>query len=202
MMHRPDRHAPWNELWDAFDCAKYQGKLTYVGASNFNAYDLARAEWAADLRNRLGLACTEARYNLLYRGCEGDFLPALQEMGIGLITWGPLAEGYLAGKYTKTAGTRKSLVEQIDQKNIDRLVQYGELCKRIGHTEADVSLAWLLQQPAVTCPLIGPRTMEHLTKSLDALDIRLEQPELDAIDALFPKGEPYIEGPLSWKEIR
>lgn len=200
-MHRPDRRTPWAELWEAFELAAMRGEITYVGASNFNAYDLAKAQWAADKRNKLGLVCTQSRYNLLYRKCEGDFLPALRELGLGLICWGPMAEGFLAGKYAQSSGTRKGLIDPIDEKNLARLKQYGALCRQLGHTEAEIALAWLLHQPAVTCPLIGPRTMDHLLRALPAQDIRLDAEALAALDGLFPKGEAYTEGPMSWREI-
>lgn len=201
-MHRPDRRTRWEEIWETFDNAKTNGKITYVGASNFNAYDLARAEWSADKRQGLGLVTTQNRYNLLYRKCEGDFLPAVKEMGLGLICWSPLAEGFLAGKYEQQdQGTRRGISEAIDEKNLSRLRKYSELCKEIDCTEAEIALAWLLHQPVVTCPIIGPRTIEHLTKSIPAVDVKLSSEVLEELDKLFPGGKPYIEAGLSWKEV-
>ncbi len=200
--HRPDRRTSWNEIWDEMERERLEGKITYVGASNFNAYDLAKAQWAADKKNITGLITSQNRYNLLYRKCEGDFLPAVKEMGLGLICWSPLAEGFLAGNYRRQdSGTRRGMSEPIDERNLERLDKYAKLCEEIGHTEAEVSLAWLMQREVVTCPIVGPRTIEHLRKNLKAVDVKLDQKTLEAIDELFPGGKPYIEQGLSWKEI-
>lgn len=202
LMHRPDRRTTWNELWTAFECAVNSGKIIYVGACNFNAYDLAKAQWSADKRNSLGLISAQNRYNLLYRNCEGEFLPAVQELGLGLMCWSPLAEGFLAGNYLQNQGTRRGMVESIDESHINRLEKYSQFCKEIGKTEAEVALAWLMHQPVVTCPIIGPRTIEHFRKSITAVDVELSNEMLNELDNLFPGTKPYIEQGLSWKEVK
>ena len=200
-MHRAERRTPWEEMWGAYESAVNDGKICYVGSSNFEAYDLCKAQWAADKRNFLGLVSEQHCYNLLTRRCEQELLPAAQELGIGIIVWSPLSQGMLGGNALKNweEKTRRAVgggTAEFDEKTKQKLIQFSALCEKIGEKEADVALAWLLHQPAVTCPIIGPRTIEHLRRNLPAVDIKLSQETLDELDLIFPKVGPIPEGEI------
>ncbi|MBE5781583.1 MAG: aldo/keto reductase [Clostridiales bacterium] len=187
-MHRAERRTPWVELWGAFENAIAQGKIGYVGASNFQAYDLAKAQWAADKRNFLGMVSEQHRYNLIYRKAESQLLPACEEMGIGIICWSPLQGGLLSTGALQKADARSRLgqAEPISDTLRRQLTDYAALCKELGHTENEVGLAWLMHQPQVTCPITGPRTIEQLRDALKSVDVTLDKSALDALDAIFP----------------
>jgi aryl-alcohol dehydrogenase-like predicted oxidoreductase len=187
-MHHVDRQAWWDEIWEAFDELKRDGKVLYVGSSNFAGWHLARANELAGWRHSLGLATEQSVYNLHQRMIELEVIPAVQEYGMGLISYSPLDGGLLAGALEKlTEGRRSSdyMLEAIDQ-NRERLERWEQLCKELGERPADVALAWLLHQPAVTAPIIGPRTEEQLLGSMRALDVRLDDEVLAKLDEIFP----------------
>jgi aryl-alcohol dehydrogenase-like predicted oxidoreductase len=187
-MQHIDRQAWWDEIWEAMDQLKHQGKVLYVGSSNFAGWHIARANDIAGLRHELGLASEQSPYNLLQRSIELEVIPAVQEYGMGLIAYSPLAGGLLAGAIEKVTEGRRSqgyMVEEIDS-NRPRLDQWESLCKELGQRPADVALAWLLHQPAVTAPVIGPRTEEQLLGSLRALSIELTPDILGKLDQIFP----------------
>lgn len=197
-MHRAERRTSWVELWGAFENAVNQGKLGYIGASNFQPYDLAKAQWAADKRNFLGLVSEQHRYNLLYRGCESQLLPACEELGIGIICWSPLAGGMLGGGALARAEARSRtgqaapLTEELRR----QLTDYAALCRELGHGEADVGLSWLMHQKSVTCPITGPRTLEQLHSALQSVEVELDEEALRRIDAIFPPVGPIPEGAI------
>jgi aryl-alcohol dehydrogenase-like predicted oxidoreductase len=197
LMHRAERRTPWEELWGAFEKAVNDGKILYVGSSNFNAYDLGKAQWAADKRGFLGMVVEQHRYNLLARSCEAELLPAAEELGVGIMCWSPLAGGLLGsnGK-EKAAGTRRGLGTELKNETYKQLESYSNLCKEIGKSEADVALAWLMAQPIVTCPIMGPRTVENLRASVKSINVKLEKEVLDRLDEIFPKVGPIPEGEI------
>jgi aryl-alcohol dehydrogenase-like predicted oxidoreductase len=187
-MHHVDREAWWDEIWEAFDELKRDGKVLYVGSSNFAGWHLARANELAGWRHSLGLATEQSVYNLRQRLIELEVIPAVREYGMGLISYSPLSGGLLAGALEKlTEGRRASdyMLEAIDE-NRERLERWEQLCKELGERPADVALAWLLHQPAVTAPIIGPRTEEQLLGSMRALEVRLEDDVLAKLDEIFP----------------
>jgi aryl-alcohol dehydrogenase-like predicted oxidoreductase len=167
---------------------KRQGKVLYVGSSNFAGWHIARANEIAGWRNTLGLASEQSPYNLLQRSIELEVIPAVQEYGMGLIAYSPMAGGLLAGALEKVTEGRRSqgyMVDEIEA-NQPRLDQWESLCKELGHRPADVALAWLLHQPAVTAPIIGPRTEDQLLGSMRALSIELSPDVLGKLDQIFP----------------
>ncbi|MBE2197073.1 MAG: aldo/keto reductase [Anaerolinea sp.] len=187
-MHHVDRHTPWEEIWQAMEQLVREGKILYVGSSNFAGWHIAQANEAAKARHFMGLVCEQSLYSLNDRMIELEVIPACEGYGLGLIPWSPLAGGMLAGVLQKIeAGRRASdrMKEQIE-KHRPQLEQWEAFCAELGEHPADVALACLLQQKAVTAPIIGPRTMEQLTGSLRALEIKLDEATLAKIDAIWP----------------
>ena len=187
-MHHVDREAWWDEIWEAMDQLKREGKILYVGSSNFAGWHIARSNEIASWRRSLGLATEQSVYNLTQRTIELEVIPAVQEYGMGLIPYSPLAGGVLAGALEKVTEGRRSQDYMLGHMEQERpqLERWEQLCKELGERPADVALAWLLHQPAVTSPVIGPRTEAQLLGSMRALQIRLSDDVLEALDLIFP----------------
>jgi aryl-alcohol dehydrogenase-like predicted oxidoreductase len=188
-MHHVDRSAPWEEIWQAMDTLVQQGKIVYVGSSNFAGWHITQANERARARGSLGLVSEQSHYNLLVRTVELEVLPACRDYGVGVIPWSPLSSGLLGGVLnTESASRRRSpaALERIEKLR-PQLEKWEGLCAELGEHPAAVALAWLLHQDGVTCPIIGPRTMAHLEgASLRALDVKLDESTLATIDAIFP----------------
>ena len=188
-MHHVEYHAPWDEIWGAFEALVNHGKATYIGSSNFAARHLAYAQAAAEKRHFLGLVSEQHKYSLVCRMPELEVLPAARELGIGVIPWSPLGGGLLSGHVLQTqAGSQRATelaVELTDQERV-QLEDYHKLCNEIGESESNVALAWLIQNPAVTAPIIGPRTMEQLDNAIRATEINLTGDILARLDEIFP----------------
>jgi aryl-alcohol dehydrogenase-like predicted oxidoreductase len=187
-MHHVDRDTPWDEIWQAFEVLVAQGKVLYVGSSNFAGWHVAQANAAAAARHFLGLVSEQSLYNLTVRTIELEVIPSCRAHGVALIPWSPLAGGLLGGALARlTEGRRASDRQQKEiERHRARLETYEALCRELGETPADVALAWLLHQPTVTAPIIGPRTMEQLTGSLRALEVRLDAETLQRLDRIWP----------------
>jgi len=187
-MHHIERNTPWEEIWQAMETLVQQGKVLYVGSSNFAGWHLAKANEIAKSRHFLGLVSEQCLYNLKDRMVELDVLPACRDYGLGVIPWSPLASGLLAGISGKQDKGRRG--EERVSKNMvkyaDQISRYEEFCQQIGEEPADVALAWLLANPVVTAPIIGPRTMEQLTGSLRPLEIKLNKEQMDKLDEIWP----------------
>ena len=186
-MHHVDRNTPWEEIWQAMELLVQQGKVLYIGSSNFAGWHIAKAQGAAKQRNFLGLVSEQSHYNLRVRKPELEVIPACEDYGLGLIPWSPLAGGALGGKPQGEGGRRtEGWTAEAIQKDRAILDRWEGLCGELGEAPADVALAWLLHQKAVTAPIIGPRTMEQLDGSLKALEIKLDPEVLAKIDEIFP----------------
>ncbi len=187
-MHHVDRDCPWEEIWQAMEQLCREGKVLYVGSSNFAGWHLAQAQELARSRHFLGLVSEQSLYNLKDRMVELEVLPACEAYGIGVIPWGPLASGLLGG-ILKPAREGRRAAEDI-QKDLERhrpqIEAYEQACTDIKERPADVALAWLLHQKAVTAPIIGPRTLEQLDGALRALDLTLSKETLSTLDQIFP----------------
>jgi len=187
-MHHVDRETPWDEIWQAMEVLVNQGKVLYVGSSNFAALHIAQAQCSAEKRHFLGLVSEQSLYNLSARTIELEVIPACRTYGLGLIPWSPLAGGLLGGINQLSDGGRRNT--ENSQKKLDKLrsnlESYEAVCVQIGESPADVSLAWLLHNPVVTAPIIGPRNLEQLNGSLHSLDIKLSQETLNSLDDLWP----------------
>lgn len=169
-MHHVDRNVGWDELWEAFEVLTYQGKIDYVGSSNFPAWVLAVAQGAAKARNFFGLVSEQHRYNLLCRLPELEVLPAAQALGLGVLAYSPLANGQLKGE------------PQEDK----QLSTFHELCQELGESGPSIGLAWLLANPALTCAVIGARTLEQLPAALRADELTLSEDTLTRLNTIFP----------------
>ena len=187
-MHHIDRETPWEEIWQAMEILVRDGKVLYVGSSNFAGWHISQAQAEAKVRGFMGLVSEQSLYNLKDRMIELEVIPACQSYGLGLIPWSPLGGGLLGGVLQKPdQGRRKSENVQKDiQKFRKQLKAYEAFCQELGEHPADVALAWLLHQPAVTAPIVGPRTMEQLDGNLHALQIVLSMNALDQLNQIWP----------------
>jgi aryl-alcohol dehydrogenase-like predicted oxidoreductase len=188
-MHHVDRLTPWDEIWEAMEVLRYQGKILYVGSSNFAGWHLAKAQEAAARRNLVGLVSEQSIYNLLVRDIELEVIPAAVDYGLGIIPWSPLQGGLLGGVVGKQRdGSRRS--NERSQKAIEahrpQLEEYEAYCEELGEEPGTVALAWLLTRPGVTGPIVGPRTMEHLDGAARALEVSLSAETLERLDRIFP----------------
>lgn len=187
-MHHVDRHTPWEEIWQAMEQLVREGKVIYVGSSNFAGWQIVQAQAEARLRHFMGLVSEQSLYNLTERTVELEVIPACREYGLGLIPWSPLQGGILGGALKKFSEGRRASShrqEEIEQQR-EKLVEYEGFCEEAGWEPANVALAWLLCNPAVTAPIIGPRTMEQLTGSLGAFEIDFTEDDLERLDDLWP----------------
>jgi aryl-alcohol dehydrogenase-like predicted oxidoreductase len=187
-MHHVDRETPWEEIWQAMEILVQQGKVLYIGSSNFAALHIAQAQFTAKERHFMGLVSEQSLFNLNARMIELEVIPACKAFGLGLIPWSPLAGGLLGGVLEKQNQGRRSserLQENI-QKHRGQLEAYESLCQEIGEKPADVALSWMLQNPVVTAPIIGPRTIEQLDGNLRSLEIVLGEDTMKKLDEIWP----------------
>jgi aryl-alcohol dehydrogenase-like predicted oxidoreductase len=204
-MHHISRETPWDETWNAFETLIRQGKIVYVGSSNFAGWHIAQANEQAKSRHMLGLVSEQSKYSLMTRAIELEVLPACEAYGLGVIPWSPLEGGLLGGALEKQDKGRRA--QEGNQKRIEaerpRLEKWEGFCREIGEKPADVALAWMLHNPVITAPIIGPRTMDQLTGAVRATEIKLSEAQLKALDKLFPgpKGKT-DEGVSDWNAQR
>jgi aryl-alcohol dehydrogenase-like predicted oxidoreductase len=187
-MHHVDRETPWEEIWQAMEQLVREGKVIYVGSSNFAGWQIATANQTAARRQFLGLVSEQSIYSLQNRLIELEVIPACRAFGVGLIPYSPLAGGILGGALEKVKEGRRASdeVQETIKKVRDQIEQYEGLCKQAGEKPADVALAWLLSNPAVTAPIIGPRTLDQLKGSLRAFEIGLDDGIVKKLNAIWP----------------
>ena len=187
-MHHVDRDTPWDEIWQAMEQLVREGKVLYVGSSNFAAWHIAQANAFAAQRHFLGLVSEQSLYNLAARTVELEVLPACQALGLAALPWSPLGGGLLGGALQKlTAGRRTSdrMQKTIEHRRA-QLARYEAFCGDLGESPAEIAVAWLLHNPAVTAPIIGPRTLPQLTAAVHALDVRLDAAARSTLDEIWP----------------
>jgi aryl-alcohol dehydrogenase-like predicted oxidoreductase len=187
-MHHVHRDAPWDEIWQAMELLVQQGKVLYIGSSNFAGWHIAQANEAAKQRHFLGLVSEQSKYHLMERAIEMEVIPVCEHYGLGIIPWSPLAGGLLGGVLQKiTEGRRNSEhVQKAVDENRPKLEAWEGLCRDLGEKPADVALAWMLQNPVITAPIIGPRTMEQLDGSLRALELKISDETNAKLNEIFP----------------
>jgi aryl-alcohol dehydrogenase-like predicted oxidoreductase len=198
-VHRPERGTDVEETLSALTDLLRQGKIRAFGSSTFPAYQVVEAQWTAQLR-ALGRFVTEQPpYSILARGVEADVLPVAEKYGMGILPWSPLAGGWLTGRYRKgqdapTSHRAERMPARYDLSNpsnkskLDAADALAVLADGAGISLVHMALAFVLQHPAVTAPIIGPRTMQHLESQLGAVDVTLSTDVLDRIDEIVPPG--------------
>lgn len=197
-MHHVDRATPWEEIWQAMEQLIREGKITYVGSSNFAGWNIATAQMTAGSRNLLGLASEQSLYNLTQRTIELEVIPALRHFGVGLIPWSPIAQGLLGGALHKVTEGRRAtpkLQQRIDKAR-PQLEVYEAFCRELGQPPADVALAWLLHNPVVTATITGPRTIEQLRETLRAPSVTLAEEAIRRLEQIWPG--PGGEAPMAY----
>jgi len=187
-MHHIPRGTPWEEIWQGMEQLVREGKVLYVGSSNFAGWHIAQANEMARSRHFMGLVSEQSLYNLNARFVELEVVPVCQAYGVGVIPWSPLAGGLLGGALRKAQEGRRASEDMQRQIEANRgtLQRWEDLCGGLGEQPADVALAWLLHNPVVTAPIIGPRTVEQLDGSLRAVELTLSQETLDQLEEIFP----------------
>jgi aryl-alcohol dehydrogenase-like predicted oxidoreductase len=196
-MHHVWRDAPWDEIWQAMELLIQQGKVLYIGSSNFAGWHIVKANEAAKRRNFLGLVSEQSLYNLNARVVERDLIPACEDYGVAVLPWSPLGGGLLAGVLSGAdEGSRRAAegIQKALENNREKIERWEGLCKDLGEHPADVALAWVLHQKAVTAPVIGPRTIAQLEGALHAMEIQLSEEILKSLDDIFPGYRPSPEG--------
>ncbi len=187
-MHHVERSTPYEEIWQAMETLVQQGKVIYVGSSNFPAFHIATANQIARQRNSMGLVSEQPKYALSARMVELEVLPACRYYGLGVIPWSPLDGGILGGVLQKIEKGRRAdpNAQMRIVKMRPQLQRWEDWCTQRGPQPADAALAWTLHHPAVTAPIIGPRTMDQLTGSLRALEITFDAEAMKQLDEIFP----------------
>ncbi|MFF9109449.1 aldo/keto reductase [Streptomyces sp. NPDC014776] len=201
--HHVDRSTPFEEIWQAIDVLIQQGKILYVGSSNFPGYKIAQAnEIAARRGGTIGLVSEQCLYNLFERRAEMEVIPAAQDYGLGVIPWSPLHGGLLGGVIKKEVqGGRRASGRAADTLADPaaraRIQAYEDLLDKHGLEPGEVALAWLLTRPGVTGPIVGPRTAEQLESALRAVELKLSEELLSGLDEIFPGPGPSPEA-FAW----
>ncbi|MFJ2818135.1 MULTISPECIES: aldo/keto reductase [unclassified Streptomyces] len=201
--HHVDRHTPVEEIWQAVDVLVQQGKILYVGSSNFPGYKIAQAnEVAARRGGTIGLVSEQCLYNLAERRAEMEIIPAAQEYGLGVIPWSPLNGGLLGGVIKKQAeggrrATGRAADALADPAGRAQIQAYEDLLDKHGLEPGETALAWLLTRPGVTGPIVGPRTAEQLASAVRAVELELGEELLTALDEIFPGPGPSPEA-FAW----
>ncbi|HEX3917132.1 MAG TPA: aldo/keto reductase [Caulobacteraceae bacterium] len=180
-MHHIDRTVRWEELWQAMELLVAQGKVLYVGSSNFAGWHIAQAQEAARRRNGLGLVSEQSVYSLVKRTVELEVIPAARAYAMAFLPYSPLGAGALAGRPKNNDTGRRASIRQTPA-----LEAYEALCEKLGLAPSLVGLAWVASRPGVTAPIVGPRTMSQFEDSLAALDVRLDEATLTELDTIFP----------------
>ncbi len=208
-VHRPEGGTDIDETLGALSDLVHAGKIRYFGSSTFPASQIVEAQWAAERRFRERFVCEQPPYSILARGIEAEVLPVCQRYGMGTITWSPLAGGWLSGSFRK--GTeipdsrratrlpdRYNLSLPGNQAKLDAAEELAQLAEEVGVSLVHLALAFVLEHPAVTAPIIGPRTMEQLETQLGAAELRLDTATLDRIDEIVPPGTNLNAADAGW----
>ena len=211
-VHRPDEAADVDDTLGALSDLVHQGKIRYAGSSTFPAEYIVEAQWVAERRGRERFRCEQPPYSILVREVERSVLPTCERYGMGVIPWSPLAGGYLAGRYRKGAelppdsrmarrfGSQFEDERQraVHERRIDVVEELLKVTADAGITITHLAMAFVLEHPAVTSAIIGPRTMEQLDDLLAGVDVRLDADVLDRIDEIVPPGTS-ISGTDPWQ---
>jgi aryl-alcohol dehydrogenase-like predicted oxidoreductase len=187
-MHHVDRATPWEEIWQAMELLVRDGKISYVGSSNFAGWDVALAQSAASARHFVGLTSEQSLYNLAVRAVEQELIPALRHLGVGLIPYSPLHAGLLTGVLETTTDGRipDDAMQQRIAAHRDQLTAYEGLCRELDAKPVHVALAWLLRSPVVSTAIVGALTIDELQADLGALSVQLDDEAMQRLDQIWP----------------
>jgi aryl-alcohol dehydrogenase-like predicted oxidoreductase len=196
-LHRTDFNVPQEESLAALDMLVHQGKIRYTACSTHPPWRTVEALWIADKHHYPKFTCEQPPYNLLDRRAENELIPMCSAYDLGIISWSPLAQGMLAGRYTDAAklpkgsrGTLKTIfAERITPQGIAVAAKLADRAQDLGWTSARMATAWVLHQPAITAAIIGPRTLAHLKDLLPAAELKLNEEDLRFCDTLVPPGQ-------------
>ena len=198
-IHRPDAHIDVDETLGALTDLVRAGKIRYFGSSTFPAHEIVEAQWVAELRGRERFRCEQPPYSLLVRGIERDVLPVCAQHGMGVISWSPLAGGWLSGRWRKgqeppTSSRESRLPHRFDlsipanQRKLDAAEAFVQLAEEAGMSLVELAISFVIRHRAITSAIIGPRTMEQLESQLPAAERRLDDALLDRIDEIVAPG--------------
>ncbi|MGA2837831.1 MAG: aldo/keto reductase [Acidimicrobiales bacterium] len=197
-IHRPSPGTDIDDTLGALSDLVHAGKIRYAGSSTFPAHQVVEAHWVAERRVRERFRTEQPQYSILARGIEADLLPVCQQYGMGVLSWSPLAGGWLSGAFgegRQNTSRRSAMLPDrydlslpVNQQKLAAVIELQELADDAGHSLIELALAFVLAHPAVTCPIIGPRTMEQLESQLLAAELSLSGDVLDRIDAIAPPG--------------
>ncbi len=210
-IHRPDRYTDIDETLGALSDLVHQGKIRYLGHSTFPASEIVEAQWASERRDRERFRCEQPPYSMLVRAVEHDVLPTCQRYGMGVISYSPLAGGWLSGRYRKGSEVPGSARAQMlparydmsleaNQRKLEAADQLARLAEETGMTPIQMAIAFVIRHPAITAAIIGPRTMEHLQSQLAAADVVLSEGVLDRIDQINPPGVTINPADNGWTQ--
>jgi aryl-alcohol dehydrogenase-like predicted oxidoreductase len=209
-IHRPELDTDIDETLGALADLVHQGKVRYIGSSTFPASQIVEAQWLARERGRERFVCEQPPYSMLVRGIEADVLPTCRRHGMGVIPWSPLAGGWLTGKWRKGEDApassraqrmpaRYDLSDPGNQRKLEAADALGRLADEAGLTLIQMALAFVINHPAVTAAIIGPRTIEQLESQLGADEVSLDQELLDRIDEIVPPGTTLAAADEGWQ---
>jgi len=209
-IHRPEADTDIDETLGALSDLVHQGKVRYIGSSTFPASQIVEAQWVARERGRERFVCEQPPYSILVRAVEADVLPTCRRHGMGVIPWSPLAGGWLSGTWRKGQEApdssraqrmpgRYDLSDPGNQRKLEAADALGRLADEAGLTLIQMALAFVLNHPAVTAAIIGPRTMEQLESQLGADEVTLDPALLDRIDEIVPPGTTLSKADAGWQ---
>ncbi len=210
-LYQVHRWDPWTDLDETLGALTdlvRAGKVRYIGSSTFPAHTIVEAQWVAERRGRERFVCEQPPYSILVRAIEADVLPVCEQYGMAVIPWSPLAGGWLSGKYRKDGVPESRRAARIpgrydmtlpeNRRKLDAADALARLAEDAGLTLIEMALAFVLRHPAVTAPIIGPRTMEQLESQLGAADVELTDDVLDRIDEIVPPGATFNRVDAGW----
>jgi len=208
-IHRPEEDTDVEETLGALSDLVHQGKVRYLGSSTFPASQIVEAQWAAQRRHLERFVCEQPPYSMLVRGIEADILPTCARYGMAVIPWSPLAGGWLSGRWRAGSDAPQSTRAQrlpgrydlslaANQRKLEAAEQLAQVGEEAGLTLIQLALAFVVNHPAVTSAIIGPRTMEHLESQLAAQDVRLGSDILDRIDEIVAPGTNVNPNDTGW----
>jgi aryl-alcohol dehydrogenase-like predicted oxidoreductase len=208
-IHRPDETTDIDETLGALSDLVHAGKILYFGSSTFPVEDIVEAQWVSEKRGHGRFVTEQPPYSIFVRGVERDVLPTALKYGMGVIPWAPLASGWLSGTYGEGKPNRSLRIERqprrfnlelpVNQQKLEIVTQLARLADDAGLSLIELALGFVLEHPAITAPIIGPRTMEHLESQLSAPEVALDSQVLDAIDVLVPPGTNLNREDTSWE---